>query len=524
MKLSLGTKIFLAVSIVLVSFGLSAIFSITRMERLWDNVWVVKEGVESASAGLKDLVRELGGIEDALELEWMRSIALSTHPLKKLSEINSMIRNTGEKDFLGEKARKYLQNALSRLTNLISGRNFYSEISANLKKEQFSRMYAVLPPQSSNSDVYEALINEFNLLLIEGRFKEAGSIRTELDKILRLMRREILKATQDVNRGLDDIYVSLNDEKGRTSISLVLLTSFALLLSLAALFWTLYMLKPVRELISKVRRISDDQKYETVKISSSDEIGELAKEFNQMVMHLRERDEMLEKQRENLIRSERLAVIGKMASMIAHEIRNPLNSITLNAEMVEKNLAVTKDTETLELIRAISGEADRLNEITEQYLRYAHIPKPSMEILKIDLLIKDLFLFMKEEINKSGINVNFQSDIDAIEIKGDENQLKQVFLNILRNAVEAMKNGGELKVRLELSNDNLLINIEDTGSGIPEENLEKIFTPFFTTKSKGTGLGLALSQQIIAAHGGRIDVQSNPGEGTAFTITLPCNI
>jgi signal transduction histidine kinase len=246
----------------------------------------------------------------------------------------------------------------------------------------------------------------------------------------------------------------------------------------------------------------------------SDEVGQLAAEFNAMAGALEEREL-------RLIRSERLAAVGKIAAQITHEVRNPLSSIGLNAELLEEELR--QSPEAQKLAKAIVREVDRLAEITEQYLRFARLPRPRLESEELNHLVRSLLSFMNGELTARGITVESHLAAGLPPVGIDENQMRQALLNILRNGLEAMPGGGRLTVVTAAEPDHkmLTVRIQDTGPGISPEHQAKIFDPFFTTKQMGTGLGLALTHQIVVEHGGTIAVESAVGQGTAFVVRLP---
>jgi signal transduction histidine kinase len=226
-----------------------------------------------------------------------------------------------------------------------------------------------------------------------------------------------------------------------------------------------------------------------------------------------------------LLQSERLATIGKMAARIAHEIRNPLSSISLNAELLEEEVQAFQSensTEAKGLIRAISEEVDRLTQLTEEYLQFSRLPRSQFAAASVNEVLEDLLDFMAPEIQKRNIKIEKNLAENLPEMYLDRAQLRQALLNIVRNALEAMRHGGVLGVRTRLLDKRTIeIAISDTGEGIPPENVSKIFDPFYTTKDVGTGLGLPMSQQIVTDHHGTLVCQSRPGEGTTFFITLP---
>lgn len=221
-----------------------------------------------------------------------------------------------------------------------------------------------------------------------------------------------------------------------------------------------------------------------------------------------------------LLSTERLAAIGRMAAHVTHEVRNPLSSIALNVEMLADELP-HDSTEALALLRAIHREIDRLTDLTEEYLHLARVPDPRLDSTDLHELVTDLVSFVRPEFELAGITINTSTEGELTPLEFDESQLRQALLNLMRNAREAMPNGGLVSITLAGSVDASEIRIADEGVGIPEEMRARVFDAFVSTKTQGTGLGLPLTQQIIAAHGGTIRCDAQEGGGTVFTIRLP---
>ncbi|MFQ6112885.1 MAG: nitrogen regulation protein NR(II), partial [bacterium] len=229
---------------------------------------------------------------------------------------------------------------------------------------------------------------------------------------------------------------------------------------------------------------------------------------------------ILEKQ---VLQAERLAIIGKMAAKVAHEIRSPLSSISLNAELLEdeiRSFGSANPEEAMALLKSIISEVERLTALTEEYLQFSRLPESQPIKGQIGGIIEEMIGVLRQELNQKKIEVECNLDNRIAAIRIDRVQIRRALLNIIRNAIEAMPRGGKLKIWTEQRDHLGIINIEDTGVGIPGEEIEKIFEPFFTTKDFGTGLGLAISQQIIHEHGGQIYCKSEVGRGTNFTIVL----
>lgn len=231
---------------------------------------------------------------------------------------------------------------------------------------------------------------------------------------------------------------------------------------------------------------------------------------------------------EDKLRAERLAVIGAMSARLAHEIRNPLSSITLNidllgdeVETLGKERAGAAE-EARSLLRSIDSEVRRIQRVAEDYLQFARMPKPRRARISLNEAISQGISFMESLFAATGVKVETDLDDSLPAINGDEGQLWQAVLNLVRNAIEAMPNGGKLTLRTARVRSGIALTISDTGKGMTEEEHEQIFKPFFSTKPSGTGLGLPLVQQVVAEHGGTIRCESAPGQGTTFIIELPC--
>ena len=221
-----------------------------------------------------------------------------------------------------------------------------------------------------------------------------------------------------------------------------------------------------------------------------------------------------------LIQSERLAAIGRMAAHVTHEVRNPLSSVGLNVEMLADELGADDD-ESRDLLRSIRQELNRLEAITEEYLRLARLPEPSLIAEDAVDIIRSTIDFVGREMQTFGVEVSLRADAKIPEIAVDEGQFRQAVMNLLRNAREAMPEGGTIVVDVQRYDSGVRIQIHDEGSGIPESERGRVFDLFYTTKERGTGLGLALTQQIVAAHGGKIACKARHPRGTTFDVWLP---
>lgn len=228
---------------------------------------------------------------------------------------------------------------------------------------------------------------------------------------------------------------------------------------------------------------------------------------------------MIRELEQKVIVSEKFAALGRLSAGVAHEIRNPLNSIRGFIQYFQKKL--TLDEEDYRYTELMLTEVDRLNRVISKLLAYSKPREPRLNIRSPEEILDHCLRVVEREAAEAGVKLTHSSlGADMPLVLMDTDQITQVFLNILLNAVEATPRGGEVSVRYDVDEGRLHIIIGDTGSGIPKENLDKLFDPFFSTKKKGTGLGLAIVRSIIEGHGGEIEVESELEVGTRFTITF----
>ena len=282
--------------------------------------------------------------------------------------------------------------------------------------------------------------------------------------------------------------------------------------------------RPIANLSDAAREVAGGNlKVRVADASRSDEMGRLATNFNEMAAEL-ERKQDLEAQ---LQQAEKSAVVGRLGSAIAHEIRNPLNYINLTLDHLRSKYAPPEADrrETFEkLTSQLKAEVARINQQISDFLNYSRPANPTLKPLDVRTVIEDSLRIVETDAAEKNITIGVVEHETASEIMGDAEYLRSVFNNLFINAVHSMESrGGHLGVKItpEPAAGFVAIEISDTGDGIPEDNIEKIFEPYFSTKETGTGLGLAIVQKVVEIHNGTIDVVSREGEGTTFTIRLP---
>ncbi len=288
--------------------------------------------------------------------------------------------------------------------------------------------------------------------------------------------------------------------------------------------------QPLRELRDSAEAVGRGDFSRRVEVKSSDECGELAVAFNRMTENLTDSRTELEKTVETLkttqhqlIESEKLAGIGEFVAGVAHELNNPLTSVMGFAELLQQAELAEPQRRLLDMI---FKSAKRCTKIVQSLLSFARRHAPERKVLSVNEVLESAVEILQYQMRTSNIQVTTQFDPKLPATMLDPHQMQQVFLNIINNAKQAMeanKAGGSLSITTSATSDRVRIVFQDTGPGIPAENLKKIFNPFFTTKEvgKGTGLGLSLCYGIVTEHGGSITAQSKPGQGATFTIELP---
>ena len=336
---------------------------------------------------------------------------------------------------------------------------------------------------------------------------------------------------------LEKPYIDLRNRVMGTFTVMAVLAVVGLLLLLSALAATIT--RPVRIMVEATERIAGGDLSHRVAVETEDEFGHLAASFNRMTENLRaaqdnlaqwgrtlekrveERTRELKETQDALVQSEKLASLGKMAAGVAHEINNPLTSILINAHLLlEKNPA---DAAVRESLTLIADETARCAQIVRGLLEFSRMtPSRTASASINDVIERTVQLLEKQALVRNiAIVKNLGADLPPLEL--DKNKIQQVFSNLMINACEAMSEGGTLTITSRAAADGRGLEIEfaDTGVGIPKENLTKLFDPFFSTKTMGTGLGLAVSYGIIRRRGGTIEVHSDVGRGSVFTVKLP---
>ena len=330
----------------------------------------------------------------------------------------------------------------------------------------------------------------------------------------------------ETNQGRFYVMVILENDKTQAASKAAKPLIYTLLVLSLSTVITIFLVwrftRPIANLSTAARRVAEgDLSVRVNGTQRSDEMGRLTNQFNEMIAELEKNRELEAKFQE----AEKSAVVGRLASAIAHEIRNPLNYINLTLDHLRKQFApdnAEKQATFEKLTAQLKTEVGRINSQISEFLQYSRPLKLNLQAVDARKIVKDSLRIVEPQAEEQNIKISLIERENVPKILGDAEFLRSVFNNLFINAVQAMETtGGHLNVLIAPDEDFVKIEIVDTGIGISEENLDKIFEPYFSTKETGTGLGLAIVQKIIEDHNGSINVASNVNKGTTFTVKLP---
>ena len=508
---TLSGRIVLGFAVLVITFGTVTAVTVGNLDLLNHEIRVIRTGYVNLALISKDLNENQRHLRDYLQSEleteasWSRvETRLKRFQARRAGFLRDARRVLADQRDLPEPHRQAMAATADRLAHL------------ERRIEELDERYDVLlaaPPidrlklEPSRHVAPEALAGARHALdALRGRESRIYNQTVELEN----QQRSFVERT------------GLRLERGERKLRLytVYLGGTAVLVGVLITAWAALSLRPLRRLREGATRIAGGDYGSRIEERGPREVAELAKEFNAMGRAVEERER-------DLVRSERLAAVGQMAAMITHEIRNPLSSIGLNTELLEEEFSGTANSpsEATQLCRAITTEVDRLTGITEEYLHFARLPKVKLLREHVNPILVNLADFEREALAARGVELHLDLASDAPLVMADDAQLRQALLNLIRNAADALEEigGGRVALRTRHRRDarSLEILVEDDGPGIAQELTACLFEPFFSTKEGGTGLGLAMTHQIVREHGGEIGVKSRPGHGAAFTVTLP---
>ncbi len=500
-----STRIFLTFAVALAAFGVVAAFGIIRLHELGKDLRLLSGGYLAltriaAQLDVKDWVAsrvlEARALDRAARQAYL-PVARAHFPAVVREKIEEGRRVAAEaRAFARDDDARFLDDVVKRLDALAVRWSEYDAKTRGL----FDALEAGEGQDPRTQAAFDA------------RAQDVQKLEKGLSLDVKLL--QVALETQIADR------VRAAERTERQTVLLIVVYSLiALAVGVAAALLSQRLLAPIQTLTEGVKAVAAGDLTRQVDVASEDEIGLLAREFNAMAASL-------DRQRDELRRAERLATVGRISAQITREIRNPLNAIGLNAELLEEELVAAEAPrrEAVQLVQAISREVDRLNGVAEEYLRFAKPPRQELARQDVGEILGSLLDFLAPELAAASIEVRRELAPALPPVRGDEGQLRAVFLNLLRNAREAMPGGGTITVRARREDASVEVVVRDTGGGIPPGDLPRIFEAFYSTKERGTGLGLAFAQQALKEHGGTIRCESEPGRGTAFTIRLPAEV
>ena len=304
--------------------------------------------------------------------------------------------------------------------------------------------------------------------------------------------------------------------EAKRTLTWYILSSAVLVTGLVALISHLIgknLTNPIKVLVNSTARVATGNLDEQCQLKTHDEIGDLAAAFNRMTRDLKQ-------SRDQLIQAERLATAGRMSASFAHEIRNPLSSMRMLAQMLMQKPEMSEE-QHQQSLRYILEEIERIDTIVKGLMDFARPAALALTQQPLAPILQAVLALMEANLAHHKIELVLDVLPETPEIPFDSDKLKQAFMNVVLNAMEAMPQGGVLKVSTIMGEDRVGIKVVDNGVGISAEDLAHLFEPFFTKKTRGTGLGLANVKRILEEHGGNVEIESALGEGTEVLLWLP---
>jgi len=533
MRLSLVTRVFAGFFLVLCLLGGVALYSVVTMDRMQHEVNIIKQGLLPASTRLHNLSQELGQVAALVanssceEVVWVAHRLPEMKPFDALTEIGRELDDLAASPHLSPRSRNLFTNASLQIEALLQGSNLLSGVATELNSTA-----GLTLPTESNPAIYEELISRYlvSAAAAEMRGGTGRQVREAMRRATELLRKRVKGLEAGCNLALNSAWGNAQQrEEDAVKVALYLGIA-ACVVVLAVLLLLLRWLKPLSTLRHMAQRIAAGDYSHPPPLYSGDEIGQLSQELAKMADRLKEREEMVRSQAQELVRADRFSTIGKMSTQIAHEIRNPLNALGLKLELLDDSVGEQKENLSAEAYRELtrsveaSGkEIDRLREITDYYLKFARFPEVEKERVELSMVVSDVVSFYQEEAQQKGVAIEREVE-RPLWARADPNLVRHALANLLKNSIEATSGGsekGRIIVKAWRKGNAIKLTVKDNGPGIPAGKVQRVFEPFFTTKKSGTGLGLTLVQQIVDEHGGTIACTSAPGEGTTFNLSIP---
>ncbi|KAA0259549.1 HAMP domain-containing histidine kinase [Deferribacter autotrophicus] len=443
---------------------------------------------------------------------------VKTLPLMVDRAINNFMAN-GDKG-----AVKELVHRLSKDENILGIHIFGKDRDINCSYSSFATKYN----QEYISSIYDNFLEKEGLKLVKTKhltfysyykpYENVGTCKkchTDEGNII-----GVLNINVDVNR----ITKIMSEEATKVIVTLVIFS--IILTGLLSYLINRLIVHPLQLIENGMKEVAHNNLNVSLKLKTRDEIERLAKYFNFMVSSLRKANYKIDTMHRNMLHVDRLTTIGQLMASISHEIKNPLNSIMINTDLLMHYCEKMGDGHTKRLVEGIIIDAERIRGIIDQTLRFSKYSPNNVEVINLEQFMKDIetyarrILFDKDYIK---FEISKVGDWSDCKIKISRIQLEQVFINLIKNAIDAVegKDDASIKLVVDCLENEIVFQFIDNGVGIPKDVQEKIFNEFYTTKKEGTGMGLSIVREIIDANNGKIEVISEEGVGTTFKIYLP---
>ena len=491
---------------------------------------------------VKDMVNNISNLE--IESEKTINIDGINHKIHKM--IISIHHSVIEAD------KNNMLIALNILNGLERDVVSYRKYEENRQKSEDGNEYILLGKIYENLDEMKVILSQnYN------NFSENKQIEKNELKKLEELGNKVQFLTENLKslrfKVISDL-VQDSFEKMYFILFLYLIASFIGILAscVGYIVLTRHTISPIKRLATATQKVASGDLSTRVSTRSTTEIGTLYKSFNimaerlqeherkreefrreleqqvvQRTSELRETNISLQKAHDELIRMEKIATLGQIATSVNHEIKTPLNSLSMNLQLLTKQIRkCNKEDEEikstmLSVASIIDSEVTRINEILEEFVKYARFAPPELKKSDLNTLIKNIAEMISQNAQEAGVELQLSLAEDLAPLMLDEKKMTQALLNLCMNAIQAMPEGGRLTIVSMKTKEHVIITMTDTGMGIAQEDIDKIFNPFFTKKEGGLGFGLPIVQRIIEDHKGEITCRSKIGEYTVFEIKMP---
>ena len=483
---TLSARILLGFAALTVTFGFITGTVVFNMQKVEQEIALVRDGYVPLALTSKELARQQDNLVAYLDQAFEDDpAAIRFNHIRRDNALINLRTHLTKAEPLPDRHRKDFEERLHRLEGLVAEAvPLYTKLSA-AKKDDYDE-------------------------------DAVGKLR-QLEHTIKLNTQDLQTLLE---RTVTSVTVRLEENEHKLRIYTIYFGLTAVILGILMTIWVVITLRPLNRLRGAARSVAAGDYGKRIPEKGPTEVKDLARELKSMARAVEERER-------ELVRSERLAAVGKMAAMIAHEVRNPLSSIALNVELLEEEIAEhTGEGEAKQLCSSIHREVDRLAAITEEYLVFSRLPKPKVAKEPVNKLVDELAEFVREDLAVKNVKLGVELGTGDPVAMIDAAQIRQCLINLVRNATEAVaaNGGGNVTIRTQGAGDRVVIEVEDDGTGIPADVLPRLFDTFFSTKESGSGLGLALTQQIVKDHGGDVAVASTVGRGTTFKVSVPAAV